>query len=239
MKTAIGYIRVSGRRQELSPEVQETMIKNYCQLHGIELVKIIFEKAISGDMPIMERPGGKTISDFINAGVKNIIAVKLDRLFRSTVDALSQIQEWQDAKIAVHIIDLQGMSIDTSTANGKFFLTMLAALAEMELSRIRHRTQEVIDDKRSKGEFLGKVPFGFEHYDFMITSEGKQLGGKVRELPWRRMAIKDIKDMSSAGLSSRYIAKEISQQYAECSHSTICNLVKEPDEQIDFIKENA
>ena len=154
-------------------------------------------------------------------------------LFRS----LTQIELWVERKIAVHIVNLQGISIDTSTVNGKFFLTLMSAVAEMELGMIRERTQDVMDKKRAASDFLGTVPFGYERYDFTIDAEGIKRGGKVRPLPTRSAAIRDIKDMYNAKLSTRYIAKAIKEDYGiDCTATTICNIAKgEPDEQPNLI----
>ena len=70
------------------------------------------------------------------------MAMKIDRLFRVTTDMLSTIDELNAGGIDLHIVDMGGQAIDTTTAVGRLFLTIVAAMAEMERGLISERTQE-------------------------------------------------------------------------------------------------
>jgi len=50
------------------------------------------------------------------------------------------VDELADAGISLHVVDMNGEAIDTSTSLGRFFLTIMAALAEMERGLISERT---------------------------------------------------------------------------------------------------
>jgi putative DNA-invertase from lambdoid prophage Rac len=92
-----------------------------------------------------------------------IIAAKLDRLFRSALDALKVVEELKARTVALHLLDLGG---DIS-GNGlsKLFLTIAAAFAEAERDRIE-RIGQVKADQKARGRYLGgKVPFGFRRDD--------------------------------------------------------------------------
>jgi site-specific DNA recombinase len=67
--------------------------------------------------------------------------MKLDRMFRLVSDMLTTVDELNDAKISFHIVDMNGEAVDTSTPMGRFFLTMMGAMAEMERGLISERTQ--------------------------------------------------------------------------------------------------
>jgi len=90
-----------------------------------------------------------------------IITPKLDRMFRSAVDALNVLQELKDRGISLHMIDLGG----DVTGNGvsKLVFTILSAVAEAERDRIRERIRDVKRDQRRRGKFLGgtRPPFGY------------------------------------------------------------------------------
>lgn len=60
--------------------------------------------------------------------------------------------------------DLVSLSekIDTTTAAGKLVFRMLAVLAEFERDQISERVSTVVAHKRSKGERVGQVPFGYD-----------------------------------------------------------------------------
>src|SRR5215831_12248810 len=96
---AVAYCRVSTGKQDLSMESQEERIRLYCQLNGLVLVEVIRERAVSGKLKLNKRPEGARIAKLTAAGVCHIVALKLDRLFRNAVDALSHVEEWEQAGI--------------------------------------------------------------------------------------------------------------------------------------------
>jgi DNA invertase Pin-like site-specific DNA recombinase len=53
--------------------------------------------------------------------IDGIVTVKLDRMFRNASDCLRNVEAWEAKNIGLHIIDLR---VDTSTASGRFFLTV-------------------------------------------------------------------------------------------------------------------
>ena len=72
--------------------------------------------------------------------VGHIVALKLDRLFRDAADALHQSRAWDKAEIALHLVDMGGQSLNTASAMGRFFLNMMAGVAELERNLIAERT---------------------------------------------------------------------------------------------------
>ena len=109
-----------------------------------------------------------------------VIAPKLDRLFRSALDALKVVEDLKKRSVALHLLDLGG---DIS-GNGlsKLFLTIAAAFAEAERDRIRERIGQVKADQKARGRYLGgKVPFGFRRGETASSSRmraSKRLSAK-------------------------------------------------------------
>ena len=145
---AIAYVRVSTSRQAdegNSISNQENRIRDYAKLRGLKLLSrdVVIDDGVSGGIPLWDREGGGLLLDRIDTGkFDHVIAVKLDRLFRIVGDALDTIDYLHSEDIGVHIIDLNGQALDTSSSMGRFFITMMAALAEMERGLISERTQE-------------------------------------------------------------------------------------------------
>ena len=90
-----------------------------------------------------------------------MIAVKLARLFRNAADCMQTVDGWTRNAIAVHFVDLGGQAVDSQTAMGKFFLSIMASCAELELGNVRDRTRAALQHKRIRGDRLGTTPFGF------------------------------------------------------------------------------
>jgi site-specific DNA recombinase len=115
-----------------------------------------------------------------------VIALKLDRLFRSTVDCLETVQRWDRTSVGLHLVDFSGTAIDTRSAMGRFFLTMAAGFSEMERSLIGERTSAALQYKKAMGVRLGGVPFGF-------TSDRR--GGKLIPNPRELAAVHVVLDL--------------------------------------------
>ena len=94
-----GYCRVSTARQVedgLSLEVQRRQVEGYAQMHGLALARVFLEQGVSGSVPLGERPAGRELMAALQSG-DAVIAAKLDRAFRSALDALQVVGAFTDA----------------------------------------------------------------------------------------------------------------------------------------------
>ncbi|MEG0730110.1 MAG: recombinase family protein, partial [Cetobacterium sp.] len=92
-------------------------------------VDIIYSDKVSGKDK--ERPQLKLLLEGLVPG--DIVVVKsLDRLSRSTVDLLEIAKEIESKKATLKVLD---KDIDTSTAIGKFFLTIIGCSSTIIVSR--------------------------------------------------------------------------------------------------------
>lgn len=192
---AIGYIRVSTEdqaRDGVSLDNQKSKIKAYADLNGLELVDMIKDEGISGKT--MDRQGINRINAMIEAGeAEAVIVYKLDRLSRKTIDILNTLDAWEKKAIAFHSITDK---IDTKTAAGKFLLTILSALAQMERDLISERTADALAHKKKSGEWCGRVPFGYMIADNRLVENQEAM-----------KAIKKAKRLRSEGKPYRVISK--------------------------------
>ena len=89
-----GYCRVSTARQANEGEsldVQRRQIEGYALMHGMAVDEILVEEGVSGSVPVEERPIGSQLFAKLQRG-DIVIAAKLDRLFRSALDALKVVE---------------------------------------------------------------------------------------------------------------------------------------------------
>jgi site-specific DNA recombinase len=157
---ALGYCRCSTAEQAnegMSLEVQRSKILAYCSLNDMELADTIIDAGISGKS--LSRPGIQEVLERLRSGEANaIVVLKLDRLSRSTRDVLQLTQMVQDNDWQLHSI---GEKLDSSSASGRFTITILSVLAQMELELVGERTSQALQHKKSNGETLGTTPMGF------------------------------------------------------------------------------
>ncbi|WP_214749977.1 recombinase family protein [Exiguobacterium sp. s189] len=140
--TKIGYARVSTFDQNLDSQLDE-LKKSGC-------TKIFQEKASS----VKKRPEFEKCLDYLREG-DTLVVWKLDRLGRTTKKLLELIDDLKDRGINLQIITL---GVDTSTAAGRLFFTMMAGLAEMERELIRERTNAGLQAARARGRMGGRKP---------------------------------------------------------------------------------
>jgi site-specific DNA recombinase len=204
---ALGYLRVSTDEQVasgLSLEAQAQRIQAYADLRGLELVDTITDAGVSAGIPFGTRPGGGEVVGRIRAGeVDGVIVLKLDRAFRDTVDALSTIDKWDRRGVGLHVIDLGGNAVDTQSAAGRFMLTVLAAIGEMERGQVKERTRTALGAKRGRGEKCGgAVPFGYT-----LAKDGRTLRPNADE----QRTMKRIARARGKGDSLRAIASRLNK----------------------------
>ena len=157
-----GYARVSTSRQAEEGEsldVQQRTVAGYALMLGLTVDRMFIERGVSGSMPLADRPEGSALLAVLKSG-DVLITPKLDRMFRSALDALDVLAKLKARNVSLHMIDLGG----DVTGNGisKLVFTILSAVAEAERDRIRERVTQVKRDQRQRNRYLGGiVPFGF------------------------------------------------------------------------------
>ena len=175
---AIGYVRVSTdeqAREGVSLDNQKAKIQAYCDLKDFDLVEIIEDAGISAKN--LNRPGAQKVLDMAKRKeVGAVVVYKLDRMFRSTTDALETTKLFDKWGVGFHSIS---EALDTKCAMGRFFFTLISAIAELERAVIGERTRDALAHKRAKGEKTGgDVPYGSDSSPagFLVGNETEQKG---------------------------------------------------------------
>lgn len=209
-RTAVIYLRVSTADQAehgVSLDAQQERLSAYAIANGLEVAGILRESAISGTIPLAERPEGEKLTEMVSSGqVRHVIALKLDRLFRSAVDALSTTAEWDKQGIALHLVDMGGQSINSASAMGRMLLTMLAGFAQFERDLTAERTTSALAHKKANGQAYSPTPYGKDRDGDMLTDNEQEQGiiNKMRELRDDGSSLRGIAEhLNSNGISSK------------------------------------
>lgn len=118
-------------------------------LKAVGCERIYFEKA-SGRSK--DRPELKKMIEHLRSG-DQVVVVKLDRIGRNTKNLIELSEQFEN--LGVDFISL-GDSIDTSTATGRLFFSVLAAIAQFEADLNRERTMEGLEAARRRGNTGGR-----------------------------------------------------------------------------------
>lgn len=157
-----GYIRVSTTDQSNSLEVQEKRINEYCAFKHLQLVEIFIDEGVSGYTPLGKRPEGSKLVALLTKETKAVVAVKPDRLFRSTIDSLTMVNSWDKMDIELHMVDMNGATLATKTATGKMLFTILIAFSQFERDITGERIKVVLNNKKATGKPYAGHLFGFD-----------------------------------------------------------------------------
>lgn len=142
-----GYARVSTEGQTNDPQLLSLRREGLSD-------DMITQDIISGSVPAMSRPGMSSLLKMLEAG-DSLIAAKLDRLGRDTLDVIGLIRTLNKRSINLRILNI---GVETNTPNGRLFLTILAGFAEFEREIIRERTVAGLEAARAAGKRLGRRP---------------------------------------------------------------------------------
>ena len=196
----IGYTRVSTGEQATSGlglDAQRERIAAYAALYGHEIVEWCVDAGASAKT--LDRPALASALAALDGGQADGVCVaKLDRLTRSVRD-LGDLLEGPLRRSALVSV---GEQIDTSTAAGRMVLNILASVAQWEREAIGERTSAALQAKRSRGERVGAVRYGFE-----LAEDGRT------EVPCasEQETIERARRLRAAGLSLREVARELAE----------------------------
>jgi DNA invertase Pin-like site-specific DNA recombinase len=184
---ALLYARVSTQMQVqdgMSLSAQERTLRQAAELAGFKSVELLREEGRSGKS-IKGRPVLRDALGRLSSGDANALFVtRIDRLARSTQDFLTIVDHAHKYNWRLVMLDL---NLDTSSYQGRFVVTVMSALAEMERGIIAERQKDIHKDRRDRGLVWGK-----------------DLGPKQRISEELRQRIKDDR---ARGLSLREIAR--------------------------------
>ncbi len=145
MSSVIAYARVSTDDQ--TNENQRRAIES-----RYNVSRWFEEEGVSGSIPASQRPAMRALLAYVREG-DTVVVTAIDRLGRNTIDVLNTVEYLKAKKVSV-VSMREGF--DLATSAGKFMLTMLAAVAELERENIKARQMAGIERARAEGKNLGR-----------------------------------------------------------------------------------
>jgi site-specific DNA recombinase len=171
MKVAI-YIRVSTEEQAqegYSIKAQLNRLEAYAESQDWQVTKRYIDDGQSAKD--MNRTNLKKLINDLDKGEFDCVLVyRLDRLTRSVLDLYTMLNIFEQ-----HNIKFKSATevYDTTTAMGRLFITLVAALAQWERENMGERIRMGLNQKAKEGKWaINVAPFGFDRDgDFLKVNE--------------------------------------------------------------------
>ena len=170
----LGYVRVStddqAKSDRTSLEEQERVIRGVAMTRGVDKLDITIysDPGVSGSIPLKHRPdGAKLFADMKPGDV--VVAAKLDRMFRSAVNALATAETMKARGIGLILPEL-GIEPVTDNGSGKLFFGMLSLVADFERDVINERMRNGKRAKKERGGHTG----GEARFGWKIIGHGRE-----------------------------------------------------------------
>ena len=201
MKT-IGYVRVSTDKQAdrgVSLEAQAEKIRAMAVVHNAELIDIIVDGGESAKS--LNRPGMARLLALVDAGeVQAVIIAKLDRLTRSVKDLCTLLERFERRGVTLVSV---AESLDTGSAAGRLVLNIMTAVSQWEREAIGERTRDAMSHKRTNGERVGNIQFGYR-----LGADGKH----IEPDPSEQAVLDEIRRLRQVGATLRGIAAALNHR---------------------------
>jgi site-specific DNA recombinase len=222
MRAAV-YSRISLDRtgESISPERQEKLCRQLAEVRGWEVVAKPFRDIDkSGWKKGVQREGFDAMVEGARAGQFDVLmAYSLSRFGRQTIQLLGFAQEMRDRSVALATVT---DNIDTSSAMGNLFFTILAAMAQMESEQIseRVRSAHLVAAQEGKPGTGGHRCYGYTRDGEVIEEER----GHILQ------AVKDLKSGTTLRQTTRNLNEAGSRTStgAEWQSRSLTNLLRNP-----------
>jgi len=191
------YIRVSTEEQAkegYSIPAQKERLDAFAKSQGWTIIEYYIEEGQSAkdlNRPEIQR----LISDIqSNSGIQVVLVYRLDRLTRSVVDLHKLLEIFEKNKVAFRSAT---EVYDTTTAIGRLFITLVAALAQWERENLAERVRMGMAQMASQGRRPGTAkPYGYNY-----------INGQLVINPSEAAVVRKIYDLYSRGRGVRQIIK--------------------------------
>lgn len=214
----IGYVRLSKSENGHGLEVQREALRAYCARRGFELLRIEEDDGASG-RSTRKRPGLQRVLEACrDEGCGAIVATRVDRLARSSLDFHRIIEEAQASGSTVLFSEQESFSLDTP--EGRMLVGILASFAAFEADLISARTKSALEVVRRNGSKSGRkignpnfrrIPSDVESRILELRSEGMTYRGIAELL--------NGEDVPTAQGGKRWHPATVSNVVQRCSGS--------------------
>ncbi len=165
------YMRVSTEdqaREGFSLPEQKERLEAYCKFNGYKIVEYYTDAGISAKTGNHRPEYDRMLEDGKQGKINMIIALKLDRITRSTRDWETLMDYLEKYNINIAFVN---DDINTTTANGKMVSRIMMSVSQNEIERTSERTIIGLEGAIKQGHIPARTPLGYKHVDKKLVPD--------------------------------------------------------------------
>ena len=165
------YMRVSTEdqaREGFSLPEQKERLETYCKFNGYKIVEYYTDAGISAKTGNHRPEYDRMLEDGKQGKINMIIALKLDRITRSTRDWETLMDYLEKYNINIAFVN---DDINTTTANGKMVSRIMMSVSQNEIERTSERTIIGLEGAIKQGHIPARAPLGYKHIDKKLVPD--------------------------------------------------------------------
>ena len=165
------YMRVSTEdqaREGFSLPEQKERLEAYCKFNGYKIVEYYTDAGISAKTGNHRPEYDRMLEDGKQGKINMIIALKLDRITRSTRDWETLMDYLEKYNINIAFVN---DDINTTTANGKMVSRIMMSVSQNEIERTSERTIIGLEGAIKQGHIPARAPLGYKHIDKKLVPD--------------------------------------------------------------------
>ena len=165
------YMRVSTEdqaREGFSLPEQKERLEAYCKFNGYKIVEYYTDAGISAKTGNHRPEYDRMLEDGKQGKINMIIALKLDRITRSTRDWETLMDYLEKNNINIAFVN---DDINTTTANGKMVSRIMMSISQNEIERTSERTIIGLEGAIKQGHIPARAPLGYKHIDKKLVPD--------------------------------------------------------------------
>lgn len=165
------YMRVSTddqAREGFSLPEQKERLEAYCKFNSYKIVEYYTDAGISAKTGNHRPEYDRMLEDGKQGKINMIIALKLDRITRSTRDWETLMDYLEKYNINIAFVN---DDINTTTANGKMVSRIMMSVSQNEIERTSERTIIGLEGAIKQGHIPARAPLGYKHIDKRLVPD--------------------------------------------------------------------
>ena len=165
------YMRVSTEdqaREGFSLPEQKERLEAYCKFNSYKIVEYYTDAGISAKTGNHRPEYDRMLEDGKQGKINMIIALKLDRITRSTRDWETLMDYLETNNINIAFVN---DDINTTTANGKMVSRIMMSVSQNEIERTSERTIIGLEGAIKQGHIPARAPLGYKHIDKKLVPD--------------------------------------------------------------------